>query len=75
VAEAGDSSGTQRKGKVHCWKPLPSNDNEDVTVDTSVCACAHVRNTELQSVSCAALKSPINTVTSPKPVYNHITYM
>jgi hypothetical protein len=25
VAEAGDSSGTRRKGKVPCWKPLPSN--------------------------------------------------
>jgi hypothetical protein len=25
VAEAGDSSGTQRKGNVRCWKPLPSN--------------------------------------------------
>jgi hypothetical protein len=25
LAEAGDSSGTQRKGKVCSWKPLPSN--------------------------------------------------
>jgi hypothetical protein len=25
VAEAGDSSGTQRKGNVCRWKPLPSN--------------------------------------------------
>jgi hypothetical protein len=25
VAEAGDSSGTQRKGNVRRWKPLPSN--------------------------------------------------
>jgi hypothetical protein len=24
-AEAGDSSGTQRKGNVHLWQPLPSN--------------------------------------------------
>jgi hypothetical protein len=37
VAEAGDSSGTQRKGNVRRWKPLPSNGSEDVTVDTSVC--------------------------------------
>jgi hypothetical protein len=25
VAEAGDSSGTQRKGNVRYWKPLASN--------------------------------------------------
>jgi hypothetical protein len=25
VAEAGESSGTQGKGNVRCWKPLPSN--------------------------------------------------
>jgi hypothetical protein len=37
VAEAGDSSGTQRKGNFRLWKLLPSNDSEDVTVETSVC--------------------------------------
>jgi hypothetical protein len=37
VAEAGKSSGTQRKGNVRRWKTLPSNGSEDVTVDTSVC--------------------------------------
>jgi hypothetical protein len=49
VAEVGDNSGTQRKGNVcRLWKMLPSNNNEDMTVDTSVCAhacvcvCAHV---------------------------------
>jgi hypothetical protein len=26
VAEAGDSSGTQKKGNVRHWKPLPDND-------------------------------------------------
>jgi hypothetical protein len=35
VADAGDSSGTQRKGNVGRWKPLSSNGREDVTVDTS----------------------------------------
>jgi hypothetical protein len=25
IAEAGDSSGTQRKRNVHHWKPLPSD--------------------------------------------------
>jgi hypothetical protein len=36
VAEARDISGTQRKENVRRWKPLPSNDNNDVTVDTSL---------------------------------------
>jgi hypothetical protein len=42
VDEAGDSSGTQRKGKVRRWKPLPSYGSEGVTVDTSVCVCVCV---------------------------------
>jgi hypothetical protein len=29
VAEAGDSLGTQTKGKVRLWKPLSSNGSED----------------------------------------------
>jgi hypothetical protein len=37
VAEAGDSSGTQKKGNVRRWKPLPSDGSDDVAVDTSVC--------------------------------------
>jgi hypothetical protein len=37
VAGAGDNSGTQRKGNVRRWKSLPSNGDEDVTVDTRVC--------------------------------------
>jgi multidrug resistance efflux pump len=36
VAEAGYSSGTQRKGNVHCWKPLPSNAVKTVTENTSL---------------------------------------
>jgi hypothetical protein len=35
VAE--DSSGTHTKGNILCWRPLPSNGSEDVTVDASVC--------------------------------------
>jgi hypothetical protein len=38
VAEAGDSSGTQRKGNVRRQKPLPSNDSEHVIMDT-ICVC------------------------------------
>jgi hypothetical protein len=38
VAEARDSPGTQRNMNDNRWKPLPSNDSRDVTVDTSVCA-------------------------------------
>jgi hypothetical protein len=40
--EAGDSSGTQRKGNIRRWKPLPSKGIEDVTVDTCVCVCVTV---------------------------------
>jgi hypothetical protein len=51
IAEAGDSSGTQRKGNVRRWKPLPSNGSEDVTVENRererlcvcVCVCAYMR--------------------------------
>jgi hypothetical protein len=37
LAEAGDCSGTHRKGKVRRWKPLRSNGREDVAVDISMC--------------------------------------
>jgi hypothetical protein len=33
----GDSLGTQRKGNVSRWKPIPSNGSQNVTVDISVC--------------------------------------
>jgi hypothetical protein len=36
MAEAGDISGTQRKGRPPL-KPLPGNGSNNVTVDTSVC--------------------------------------
>jgi hypothetical protein len=39
VAETGDTSGTQSKGNVRRWKPIPSNGSEDVTVDTNMCVC------------------------------------
>jgi hypothetical protein len=42
VAEAGDSSGTQRKENVRRWEPLLSSGIEDVTVDISVCVCVYV---------------------------------
>jgi hypothetical protein len=38
VAEVGDSSGTQRKGNVLRWKPLPSNDNS-----TEVCVIVNCK--------------------------------
>jgi hypothetical protein len=40
VAEAGGSSESRGRGTVGCWKLLPSNGSEDVTVDTRVCMCA-----------------------------------
>jgi hypothetical protein len=39
IAEAGDRSGTQKKGYFRGWKPLPSNGSEEVTADTGVCVC------------------------------------
>jgi hypothetical protein len=52
VAEATEGSGTQRKGSVCRWKPLPSNGSEDVTVDIGVCVyvcvCTKV-NCKMQS--------------------------
>jgi hypothetical protein len=37
VAEAGDSSGTQRKGNTRRWKPLPSRAVKTMTENTSLC--------------------------------------
>jgi hypothetical protein len=34
-------------GNFRRWKSLPGNSNEDVTVDTSVCVCVRVCNSEL----------------------------
>jgi hypothetical protein len=51
VAEAADISGSQRKGNVRRWKPLPSNGSEDVTVDTSVrviVKCSHALYVRVQ---------------------------
>jgi hypothetical protein len=36
VPEAGDSSGTQKKGNVRRWKPLPSSTVKAVTENTSL---------------------------------------
>lgn len=50
-------------------KPLPSNDSEDVIVDTTVCVC----QTEYYEVQSRALStSPINPVIDPKPVVTSI---
>jgi hypothetical protein len=66
VAEAGDSSGTQRKENVRCCNPQLSNGSEDVTVDTSVCV---IVNCKVQSR--AVSKCAINPVINPKPICNH----
>jgi hypothetical protein len=39
VAEASGSAGTQWKGNVRRWKPLPSNGSEDVIAESTVCVC------------------------------------
>jgi hypothetical protein len=43
VAEVGDHSGPQRKERVRRLKPLPSNDSEDMAVDTSVCVIVNCK--------------------------------
>jgi hypothetical protein len=68
VAEAGDSSGTQRKGNVRSWKPLPSNGNEEVTVDTVYVTV----NCNVQS--CAVPMSQIISIINPKPLCSHTPY-
>jgi hypothetical protein len=73
VAETGNSSGTQRKWNVRRGKPLPRDGGEDVTMDTNacVCVCVCVCNSELYKVwPYSVLKSPINPVVNPKPVYS-----
>jgi hypothetical protein len=45
IAEARNNSGTQTKANVCCWKPLPSNNKKDVTVD--MYACVNVSNSDL----------------------------
>jgi hypothetical protein len=62
VAEARESSGTQRKENVRCWKPLPSNGSEDVTVYTSVCVC----NSVLESVVTRCVKESNKSSHQPK---------
>jgi hypothetical protein len=47
----GDSSGTQRKGNICHWNPLPRNGSDDVTLDGSVCVCVCVCNREFRRVS------------------------
>jgi hypothetical protein len=47
VAEVGDSYENQRKGNIRRSKPLPSNDGEDVTVNTSGCVCVCGCNNEM----------------------------
>jgi hypothetical protein len=37
VSNSRYSSGTQRKGNVHCWKPLLSSTVKTVTENTSLC--------------------------------------
>jgi hypothetical protein len=31
-----NSSGTHKRGNVHCWKPLQTHSSEDVILDNSV---------------------------------------
>jgi uncharacterized protein (DUF3084 family) len=37
IAKGGDSSGTQRKGNIRRWKPLPSSAVKTIIENTSLC--------------------------------------
>jgi hypothetical protein len=66
VAEARESSGTQRNGNVRRLKPLPSNGSEDVTENTSLCVIVNCK-----VLSRAVSMSSINPITNPNPVYRN----
>lgn len=61
----GDNSRTQGKGNFCHRKPLPSNDKEDVGVDTGVYVWI---TANCKVYSSAVLESPINLVFNPKSV-------
>jgi hypothetical protein len=71
VAEpkAAGSSGTQRKGNVCRWKPLPNSVVKTVIENTSMCVwcrflmCSHVLF--------KSFKSSIHPITNPNPFYSH----
>jgi hypothetical protein len=75
VAKARESSGTQRKGSVHSWKPLSSNNQGRlknfmcVVVTVIFRVCSSVRLPVIYSYK--QYKSSINPVTNPNPTYNH----
>jgi hypothetical protein len=76
VAEARDSSGTKRKGGVHCWKPLPSSTVKTATENTSLCVTVKTatENTSLCVIMICShklFKSSVNLITNPNPICSH----
>jgi hypothetical protein len=70
VAESGKGSGTQRKGNVRRWKPLPNNGlmKTEKTSYAVICGvCNSVRLSLLFVVTFR--KCPINPNTNPNLVY------
>jgi hypothetical protein len=76
VAEAGDSSRTQRMGKVHCTEPLPDNDwwEDTANWEDFVHAVVKCRVCELAITLWLLVvmfcKCSINPITNPNPVYS-----
>jgi hypothetical protein len=66
VAEVGDSSGTQRKGNVRCWKLLPSNGLRRLRRHCVCCSYSDVLSVELS-------ESSTNPITNPNPEFLHTT--
>jgi hypothetical protein len=43
ATEAANSLGTQRKGNVHCWKPLPSGTEKTMAENICLCVIVHCK--------------------------------
>jgi hypothetical protein len=72
VAEAGDSSGTQRKGNVRRWKPLPSNSQWRLRRLYVFCSYSYLWSVQLsETVVVTFWESSISTTMSPSPVSSH----
>jgi hypothetical protein len=75
VAEAGDSSGTQKERNVCRWKPLQKQGL--MKAEKFLCAAATVIFgvcPQIVVVICSyECKCPINPITNPNPIYSHTT--
>jgi hypothetical protein len=70
VAEAGDSSGTHRKGNVRRWKPLPSNGYLRLRRLSVCCSYGGYLSETVVIICCYEYKCPINPITNPNPLHS-----